>query len=73
MAQVNEYGAVRPSVGDIRVETICDDAQGRNELAFHPPSVRAQTGVCHRVTSPPARSPAAPTRSRGTRLTGSAA
>lgn len=45
MAQVSEYtdivkriirayGAVHPSVGDIRVETICDDAQGHYELVY---------------------------------------
>lgn len=45
MAQVSEYaeivkriirayGAVKPSVGDIRVETVFDDAQGHYELMY---------------------------------------
>jgi hypothetical protein len=31
---IREYGAVHPSVGDIRVETICDDALGHYELVY---------------------------------------
>jgi len=31
---IREYGAVKPSVGDIRVETVCDDAQGHYELVY---------------------------------------
>lgn len=31
---IREYGAVQPSSGDIRVETIFDDAQGHYELVY---------------------------------------
>jgi hypothetical protein len=31
---IREYGAVHPSVEDIRVETVCDDAQGHYELVY---------------------------------------
>jgi len=31
---IREYAAVKPSVGDIRVETVFDDAQGHYELMY---------------------------------------
>lgn len=33
-AIIREYAAIRPSVGDIRIETIFDDAQGHYELMY---------------------------------------
>ena len=31
---IREYGAVQPAGGEIRVEAICDDAQGHYELVY---------------------------------------
>lgn len=46
---IREYGALRPSVGDIRVEVVLDDTQGHYELIYSgwSRSDRIQGAVLH--------------------------